>query len=233
MSAFLAQALERIGLSRPVRARFFPFLVYVLFLAFEPLLAEVTGLDQRWLYAPRIGATMLVLSFYWQDLHELCESDPARSRNRLIAIVTGVVVLLLWINLDQGWVTLGGETGGFVPLDTQGERKIGLIAVRLFGAAIVVPIMEELFWRSLVQRWLDRAEFSAVNPRQGSLKALLITSLLFGFEHSQWLAGIIAGLAYGWLYRRSGKIWPPILAHGVTNFLLGCWVLYSGQWHFW
>jgi CAAX prenyl protease-like protein len=108
-----------------------------------------------------------------------------------------------------------------------------LIVVRIFGAAAVVPVMEELFWRSFVQRWIDRQDFLLLAPADVSLRALLFASLAFGFEHGQWLAGIIAGLAYGWLYRRSGSLWPPIMAHGLTNLLLGVWVVSSGQWQFW
>jgi len=56
---------------------------------------------------------------------------------------------------------------------------------------------------------------------------------LFGIEHNLWLAGILAGLAYGGLYIRSGKLRSAIAAHAVTNFLLGSWVVYSSQWQFW
>ena len=45
--------------------------------------------------------------------------------------------------------------------------------------------------------------------------------------------GIVAGLAYGGLYRASGRLWLPIVAHGLTNLLLGLWVVHTGQWHFW
>lgn len=54
-----------------------------------------------------------------------------------------------------------------------------------------------------MQRWLDSLRFLYADPRRVSLRALLITSVAFGFEHGQWLAGIVAGLAYGWLYRRT------------------------------
>jgi len=97
----------------------------------------------------------------------------------------------------------------------------------------VVPLMEELFWRSFLLRWIQQTDFLALAPMQIGLRAILIGSVLFGIEHSLWLAGIVAGLAYAWLYRASGNLWPPIVAHAVTNFSLGVWVLHSGQWQFW
>ena len=47
------------------------------------------------------------------------------------------------------------------------------------------------------------------------------------------MAAIVAGLAYAWLYRRTGKLWTAVIAHAVTNLLLGIWVVRTGQWQFW
>jgi CAAX prenyl protease-like protein len=65
------------------------------------------------------------------------------------------------------------------------------------------------------------------------LRAFAITAVLFGFEHDLWLAGIVAGVAYGWLYRHCNNLWAPILAHGVTNGLLGAWIIGTAQWSYW
>jgi CAAX prenyl protease-like protein len=93
--------------------------------------------------------------------------------------------------------------------------------------------MEELFWRSFLLRWLERQDFLAVAPRSVGARALLITSAVFALEHTQWLAGAIAGLVYGALYMRSGNLWVPIAAHAMTNGALGVWVLRTLNWHFW
>jgi CAAX prenyl protease-like protein len=62
---------------------------------------------------------------------------------------------------------------------------------------------------------------------------MLFCSIAFGFEHGQWAAGIVAGLAYGQLYRASGRLWLPIVSHALTNLLLGLWVVHTAQWQFW
>jgi CAAX prenyl protease-like protein len=72
-----------------------------------------------------------------------------------------------------------------------------------------------------------------VSGEPDASRAVLFSALLFGVEHDLWLAGIIAGLAYGWLYVRTGNLWSPILAHGVTNLLLGLWILATGEWRLW
>ena len=37
-----------------------------------------------------------------------------------------------------------------------------LVAVRWIGATLVVPVMEELFWRSFLMRWFQRTQFETV-----------------------------------------------------------------------
>jgi CAAX prenyl protease-like protein len=93
--------------------------------------------------------------------------------------------------------------------------------------------MEELFWRSFLMRWIDTPAFESVEPSQVSIKSLILTSVLFGLEHNLWLAGVLAGLAYSALYMRHGTIWSPILAHAVTNGLLGMWVVVTSSWSYW
>ena len=221
-------------------ARCLPFGVYIVFLACSSwLLAHPTNiglghnLDPRWLYAVQILLVIGALAFFRRDYIELSASTRVGATDWGLSLLLGVGVFVLWINLDSGWAVLGEASAGFVPLDREGDLDWPLIIVRIFGAAVVVPVMEELFWRSFIQRWIDRQDFLMLAPAKVSLRALLLASLLFGFEHNQWLAGIIAGLAYGFLYRRSDCLWPPIVAHGVTNFLLGAWVVHAGAWQFW
>ena len=62
---------------------------------------------------------------------------------------------------------------------------------------------------------------------------MLLSSLVFMLAHSQWLAAMVAGMAYAWLYRYTRTLWAPILAHAVTNGILGVWVVVFGNWQFW
>ena len=146
-------------------------------------------------------------------------------------MLVGILVFVLWINFSSGYLLIGSPAG-FDPR-TDGQIDYLMVAVRIAGAALVVPVMEELFWRSFLMRWLDAADFQAVAPAAVRLQSVLIASVLFGFEHNQWFAGILAGLAYSFLYRRQGCLWPALLAHGVTNGLLGVWVVHSAQWAYW
>jgi CAAX prenyl protease-like protein len=61
----------------------------------------------------------------------------------------------------------------------------------------------------------------------------VVTSLVFGLEHHEWLAGILCGFAYQGLVIWKGRLGDAVTAHGITNFLLGVWVLWRGAWQFW
>ena len=93
--------------------------------------------------------------------------------------------------------------------------------------------MEELFWRSLVMRWIESPAFLRVAPASTGVRAVVLSSVVFGLEHNLWFAGILAGLAYAWIYRQSGNLWAPIIAHSATNLLLGIWIVWTGNWRFW
>lgn len=223
--------------SRPGLIRALPFALFILLLPARDWLVEWTdgSIDARLVYPVKTVLVAGLLLYFSRGYGELRELPGTRRWLWLWAPLVGLGVFVLWINLDRGWLNLASP-GGFVydPRDAETGRLIWwMVAFRLAGSALVVPVMEELFWRSFIMRWIDRHDFLALTPALVSLKAMLVSSLLFGFEHALWFAGILAGLAYAWLYRASGSLWPPIIAHAVTNGVLGVWVLTTGNWQFW
>jgi len=216
----------------PIFVRSLPFGLYILLLALEGLLPGwAPGFDVRWLYPLKAGLVALALAVLWRHYIELQSRLPLSQL--LLSLAVGVAVLVLWVNLDAGWMLMGEMGAGYNPSDEAGRIDWLLVAFRIAGAALVVPIMEELFWRSFLQRWVQQSDFMALDPARIGLKALFIASALFAVEHLQWLAGLVAGLAYGWLYIRTRNLWAPIIAHAVTNGLLGAYVVATGQWTFW
>lgn len=217
----------------PIFVRCLPFGLYILLLVLEGMLPGwVPDFDVRWLYPVKAGLVALALVVLWRHYTEL-KSWSLSFGHVFLSLAVGLLVLVLWVNLDAGWMLMGEMGKGYNPTQETGQIDWMLVAFRIAGAALVVPIMEELFWRSFLQRWVQNPDFLALNPAQIGLKALLIASALFAIEHVQWLAGLIAGLAYGWLYIRTRNLWAPILAHAVTNGGLGIYVVTTGQWSFW
>jgi CAAX prenyl protease-like protein len=96
-----------------------------------------------------------------------------------------------------------------------------------------VPIIEEVFWRSFVYRFVANLPFDCESLGRFVLRAFLLTSVFFGLEHREWLAGILCGFAYQGLVIRKRRLGDAIVAHAITNLLLGAWVVWRGAWRFW
>ena len=191
------------------------------------------GFDPRWIYGLTVLAIGGLLACFWREYGELARQNRPDGREALLAVGVGVAVFVLWIQLDASWMTLGAPSAAFVPLDAAGRLDWPLVAVRWIGAALLVPLVEELFWRSFLMRWIEQPTFEGVDPQRVGLKAIVLSTFVFMLAHTLWLAAVIAGLAYAWLYVRSGKLWLPVIAHAVTNGVLGAWVVTTGNWQFW
>ncbi len=217
----------------PIFVRALPFALYIALLALEGALPGLApDFDVRWLYPVKAGLVALALAVLWRHYDEL-RTWGLSAGNLLLSVAVGIGVLVLWVNLDAGWMLMGEPGKGYDPRDAAGNIDWMLVAFRIAGAALVVPLMEELFWRSFLQRWVQQPDFLSLDPARIGLRALVIASALFAVEHLQWFAGLVAGLAYGWLYIRTRSLWAPVVAHAVTNGGLGAYVVSTGQWSFW
>lgn len=224
------------GIRRSAWVRVLPFAVFMAGLALRGAAPDdgSWGFDLRWLYALQAGAAAALLALWWREYGELSRPSWPDAREVLTAVAVGLGVFVLWIQLDAPWMTLDtAATEAFVPRAADGGLDGALIVLRIAGAALVVPVMEELFWRSFLMRWLQAPVFDALPPARVGLRAVVLSTFVFVLAHTLWLAAAIAGLAYAWLYVRSGKLWTAVIAHGVTNAALGAWVVATGNWQFW
>jgi CAAX prenyl protease-like protein len=224
-----------LSLSRAAWVRIAPFALFMALLVLRGAAPAdgSWGIDPRWLYGVTVLAVGALLALFWREYGELARQTLPDAREALIAVGVGLGVFVLWIALDAPWMTIGTPSAGFVPTTADGATDWPLVAVRVMGAALLVPLMEELFWRSFLMRWIERPGFLAVDPRRVGAKAIVLSTFVFMLAHTLWLAAIAAGLAYAMLYARSGKLWLPVIAHAVTNGALGAWVVTTRQWQFW
>lgn len=222
-------------LSRAGWVRVLPFALFMLLLALRGAVPAdgSWGVDPRWLYAVQALLVAGLLGVLWREYGELSRQQWPAAGQIVLAVAVGLAVFGLWIVLDRPWMVIGEATARFVPLDAAGQLDLALVAFRLFGAALVVPLMEELFWRSFLMRWVAQHTFEGVDPQRVGLKAIVLSTFVFTLAHTQWLAAVIAGLAYALLYVRTGRLWVAVIAHAVTNAALGLWVVGTGNWRFW
>ena len=101
-------------------------------------------------------------------------------------------------------------------------------------SVVAIPILEELFWRGFLMRWLVNRDFSSVPLGKWSLEAFLIVAVLFASEHGPyWDVGLLTGMVYNAWMIRTRNLWDCILAHSATNACLAAFVIGWNQWHYW
>jgi len=105
---------------------------------------------------------------------------------------------------------------------------------RIIRATVLVPILEELFWRAWLMRWVISPRFQEVKLGSYSPAAFWITAVLFASEHGcYWDVGLIAGIVYNWWMIRTKSLGDCILAHAVTNGCLCWYVVATHHWEYW
>ncbi len=213
-----------------------PWLPYVLPFALFLLLTEPARFIPEFSPHLYIAKTLVVgaLLWFWRHKYIADFSSGLSFSEVLTAIFCGLLVLVIWI-VPEEYLFQVGESTGFDPY-ALGESQlavIGLIGVRLIGSSLVVPVMEELFWRSFLMRYLVNPDFRSVPMGAFTWFSFIGVAILFGLEHNRVIVGIIAGLIYGLLLIRQKNLKGVIIAHGVTNLGLGIYIVVTGNWMFW
>lgn len=156
----------------------------------------------------------------------------------LIAGVIGIfqwVLMQLWLQDLHPFFSPSGEA--FNPLQSIQPAWLcwTWIAVRLASASLVVPIMEELFWRDyLWRRIVAPNNFKLATIGEWDWKAFVMVSLAFAVVHGNWwLTSIVWGFMVGAVLLYTRSLGACIVMHATTNLLLGLWVLQYGKWEFW
>jgi CAAX prenyl protease-like protein len=224
----------------PVVARVAPFLIFV---ALTVAQGRCGPASAYWFYFAKTFIGLWLIYEMWPLVTEM------RWAFSWEAIVVGVGVFALWVGISGDWTTqnslwlrLGLMHTPAAPAPVwnpnaafgSGSSLAWLfIVTRILGSALVVPPLEEVFYRSFVYRYIARVDFLSVPLNQFLPGPFLATILVFGFSHNEWLAGILCAAAYQWLVFRKNRLGDAMTAHAITNFLLGLWVVSKGAWNFW
>jgi uncharacterized protein len=210
-----------------------PFCAFLAFLALE----RVLPISVEWMYPVRVLVVTAVLILFSRSVVDF------RVENWIGTIALGIAVFAVWIAPDVLWPgyrnhwmftnSITGEVKSSAPSEAQ--TSFLFIAFRVVGCTLLVPIIEELFWRGWLTRWIiDAVDFRRVPLGTYTAPSFWIGSLLFASEHGPyWEVGLIAGVAYNWWMARTKSLANCILAHGVTNGCLSVYVLTTGKWQYW
>jgi uncharacterized protein len=166
-----------------------------------------------------------------------------RPSKPLLSVLIGVLVFVIWIGPDviaPAWRhsilfdnSVIGHPAGNTPPASKNDPVFLLFRIAI--SVIAVPILEELFWRGWLMRWIiDANDFERVPLGAYTPAAFWLVAVLFASEHgSFWDVGLAAGIIYNWWMMRTGNLWDCIVAHAVTNGVLAAWVVAGNHWQYW
>jgi CAAX prenyl protease-like protein len=210
-----------------------PFGVFIAFLAIEKQLPFGTEV----MYPIRLAAVLATLIVFSRSVIDFRVKSPVGT------VLLGIAVFVIWVAPDALWPqyrsfwlfsnAVTGHAESSAPASLR--SNLPFIFFRTIGSVLLVPVLEELFWRGWLARWLiDSDDFRRVPLGAYGAASFWIGSWLFASEHGPfWDVGLIAGIAYNWWMCRTKSLGDCMLAHAVTNGCLSAYVLATGEWQYW
>ncbi len=208
---------------------------------FLALLALVTALKALggnfWLRSPEYLVFPLQTLISGAILLRFRRAYEFRRLSRIrFTTAVAVVVFLLWIS-PQAFLGFAPRTIGFDPgtFNAQPVAYWSTVALRFLRLVVVVPLVEEIFWRGFLLRYLIDEQFDRVPFGKFSWVSFVVVALSFGLAHSMpdWPAACVTGALYNLVAYRTKSLTSCVLAHAITNLLLGLWIMKTQQWGFW
>jgi CAAX protease family protein len=183
-----------------------------------------------WTYSAQTAGCGVLILWFWRD-YEL-----RWPRQIWFAVVIGFIVFATWI-APQQFLGFGPRTAGFDPelLGKATPLYWAIVLMRFLRLVVVVPLVEEIFWRGFFLRYLVNQRFTAIAVGTFSWLSFAVVTVFFGFAHSRadWIAALICGVLYNLVAYRTHSLTSCVIAHALTNLLLGLWIMQTRQWGFW
>ncbi|MEI6493722.1 MAG: CAAX prenyl protease-related protein [Verrucomicrobiota bacterium] len=191
-----------------------------------PLLAK----PEYWVYPLQTLICGAALVFFWKQY------DFGKGGGWFAALATGLLALGLWL-LPQVLPEVPPRTKGFDPTFFSGSPLVYslTVAARFARLVIIVPLIEEIFWRGFLMRYLIREDFLNIPLGTYSRLSFFGVAGLFMLVHSMpdWPAAFLTGLLFNGLLVRTKSLGACVVAHAVTNLGLGIYIMATHQWGFW
>ena len=210
-----------------------PFAVFMILLAVGPSLP----IPQPWESIFRVGVLVAVLFTISRDV-----VLSLRIRHALPSVLLGLAVCAMWVAPDQifpgwreHWIFQNSITGTVKTTIAPSELADPLVVIlRVIRAALLVPILEELFWRGWLPRWIVNNDWQKVPLGTFNVMAFVATAVLFASEHGPfWEVGLLCGLIYNWWMWKTKSLGDLVLVHAVTNAALAGFVMVTRQYAYW
>lgn len=183
-----------------------------------------------WVYPLQAIACAVLLAWFWRDY-----AWGARWHT-MAGVAAGLLVLVIWIS-PQWFFGAEPRTEGFDPGTFTESPALwwGTVTLRFLRLVVVVPLLEEIFWRGFLLRYLIKEPFTKVPFGEFSWFSFAAVSVLFGMAHwgPDFIPAVITGVIYNLVAVKTKSLASCVIAHAVTNLGLGIYIMQTGQWGFW
>ena len=159
-----------------------------------------------------------------------------------VSVLVGMAIFVLWIVPDllfpqyRSFFLFDNSVVGTArsSLSEAARHDVPVLFLRTLRAVAIVPIVEELFWRGWLLRWVINNDFERVPLGAYSALSFWAVALLFASEHGPyWDVGLVAGIIFNWWMIRTKSLGDLILTHAVANACLSGYVIAAGKWEYW
>ncbi len=167
-----------------------------------------------------------------------------------LGMVVGAVGVVVWVgvcklDLEQLiFVPIGlgsflglGERAAFNPFEMMANNlpwMYTFLAIRFFGLAAVVPLIEEMMVRGFLMRYLVGQQWWKLPIGTVNRAAIVAPAIYGALTHpAEMFAAILWFSMVTWLAIKTRNIWECVVAHAVTNLLLGIYVITWNDWAMW
>lgn len=241
---------------RSLLAYVLPFGVFLAFLGLGSLFGPfknspnlLLAHPEHWIFPLQSVVCAGLLLFFWK------EYSFAPLRPWFVGAIVGLIGLAVWlapaflfaahpwaISESPSWFSLQFLFGkyprveGFNPQVFQDSFLYNLTVISRFARlAIIVPLVEELFWRGFLMRYLIKEDFTSVAFGAFTRFSFFGVALLFMLEHQpgDYLAALIYALLINTVAVKTRSLFACVVCHAVTNLGLGIYIMRTGQWGFW
>jgi CAAX prenyl protease-like protein len=214
-----------------------PIFAYVSLGGLEGYLPHVDKQPSTWYPIAYTIKLLVVAALAWWYRSTWKDLRPMPGPGALfLAVATGCVVFGLWIGLDGLYPSLPflmGNRASFDPSHLAIGPRWAFIAVRMLGLVLLIPVIEELFCRSFLLRWVIDQDFERVPIGRVTPVAAAVSSVFFALSHPEWLPALLTGLLWAWLLYQTKSLSACVVSHAVANLALGIYVIASGNWKYW
>lgn len=215
-----------------------PFALFMLGLALVPAVQRMAGPSETlllakpayWIYPLQSLVCTVALAIFWKRY------DFGPRRPIPLAVGVGIAVFVLWVS-PQLVFGQPPRLVGFDPSTFASQPTVyaATLTARFLRLVLVVPLIEEIFWRGFLQRYLIDERFTTVSFGKYTPLSFWGVAVMFMLVHdmADWPAALVTGAIYGWIAIRTKSLLACVVAHATTNLALGLYIMKTGQWGFW